>query len=90
MSDRPADSEKSIFPLEISEGLILEATNSLRKKGLLPEPSLSRACVRARVGDQPAEHGHPADHDQPAEHGRLSAELEQLALPRPALGPRLR
>uniref|UniRef100_A0A7S2BTP0 Uncharacterized protein n=1 Tax=Alexandrium andersonii TaxID=327968 RepID=A0A7S2BTP0_9DINO len=33
----PADSEKNIFPLKIREGLILEANNFLRKKGLFPE-----------------------------------------------------
>jgi len=31
------DSEKGIFPLKIREGLILEANNFLRKKGLFPE-----------------------------------------------------
>jgi len=33
----PADSEKGIFPLKIREGLILEANNFLRSKGLFPE-----------------------------------------------------
>jgi len=33
----PTDSEKNIFPLKIREGLILEANNFLRKKGLFPE-----------------------------------------------------
>mmetsp|Transcript_71000 Transcript_71000/g.188786 ORF Transcript_71000/g.188786 Transcript_71000/m.188786 type:complete len:246 (-) Transcript_71000:296-1033(-) len=33
----PADSEKNIFPLKIREGLVLEANNFLRKKGLFPE-----------------------------------------------------
>jgi len=33
----PQDSEKNIFPLKIREGLILEANNFLRKKGLFPE-----------------------------------------------------
>merc|ERR1712107_611968 len=32
-----ADSEKNIFPLKIREGLILEANNFLRGKGLFPE-----------------------------------------------------
>merc|ERR1712194_645732 len=31
------DSDKNIFPLKIREGLILEANNFLRKKGLFPE-----------------------------------------------------
>lgn len=31
------DGEKNIFPLKIREGLILEANNFLRKKGLFPE-----------------------------------------------------
>mmetsp|Transcript_27834 Transcript_27834/g.78993 ORF Transcript_27834/g.78993 Transcript_27834/m.78993 type:complete len:291 (-) Transcript_27834:151-1023(-) len=33
----PANSDKGIFPLKIREGLILEANNFLRKKGLFPE-----------------------------------------------------
>jgi hypothetical protein len=33
----PTDSDKNIFPLKIREGLILEANNFLRKKGLFPE-----------------------------------------------------
>jgi len=33
----PADGDKNIFPLKIREGLILEANNFLRKKGLFPE-----------------------------------------------------
>jgi len=33
----PANSDKNIFPLKIREGLILEANNFLRKKGLFPE-----------------------------------------------------
>merc|ERR1739845_325522 len=33
----PADADKGIFPLKIREGLILEANNFLRKKGLFPE-----------------------------------------------------
>merc|ERR1712232_1446020 len=33
----PTDSDKGIFPLKIREGLILEANNFLRKKGLFPE-----------------------------------------------------
>merc|ERR1712232_335006 len=32
-----ADADKNIFPLKIREGLILEANNFLRKKGLFPE-----------------------------------------------------
>merc|ERR1711920_1110876 len=31
------DSDKGVFPLKIREGLILEANNFLRKKGLFPE-----------------------------------------------------
>jgi len=33
----PTDSDKNIFPLKIREGLILEANNFLRGKGLFPE-----------------------------------------------------
>jgi len=33
----PSNGEKNIFPLKIREGLILEANNFLRKKGLFPE-----------------------------------------------------
>lgn len=33
----PANADKGIFPLKIREGLILEANNFLRKKGLFPE-----------------------------------------------------
>jgi len=33
----PANSDKGVFPLKIREGLILEANNFLRKKGLFPE-----------------------------------------------------
>jgi len=33
----PTNGEKNIFPLKIREGLILEANNFLRKKGLFPE-----------------------------------------------------
>merc|ERR1712007_293142 len=33
----PTDAEKGIFPLKIREGLILEANNFLRKKGLFPD-----------------------------------------------------
>merc|ERR1712113_1035764 len=33
----PADADKGVFPLKIREGLILEANNFLRKKGLFPE-----------------------------------------------------
>merc|ERR1711920_405252 len=33
----PADADKGIFPLKIREGLILEANNFLRGKGLFPE-----------------------------------------------------
>jgi len=33
----PADSDKGIFPLKIREGLILEANNFLRGKGLFPD-----------------------------------------------------
>jgi len=33
----PTDSNKNIFPLKIREGLILEANNFLRKRGLFPE-----------------------------------------------------
>merc|ERR1712151_467778 len=33
----PANHDKNIFPLKIREGLILEANNFLRKKGLFPE-----------------------------------------------------
>lgn len=33
----PQDGDKNIFPLKIREGLILEANNFLRKKGLFPE-----------------------------------------------------
>merc|ERR1712241_1627269 len=33
----PANPDKNIFPLKIREGLILEANNFLRKKGLFPE-----------------------------------------------------
>merc|ERR1712110_208517 len=33
----PADSEKGLFPLKIKEGLILEANNFLRSKGLFPD-----------------------------------------------------
>merc|ERR1712186_12531 len=31
------DSNKNVFPLKIREGMILEANNFLRKKGLFPE-----------------------------------------------------
>jgi len=33
----PTDADKGIFPLKIREGLILEANNFLRAKGLFPE-----------------------------------------------------
>merc|ERR1711972_1197691 len=33
----PADADKGVFPLKIREGLILEANNSLRSKGIFPE-----------------------------------------------------
>merc|ERR1711972_484023 len=33
----PTDSDKGVFPLKIREGLILEANNFLRSKGLFPE-----------------------------------------------------
>jgi len=33
----PTNADKNIFPLKIREGLILEANNFLRKKGLFPE-----------------------------------------------------
>merc|ERR1711862_580120 len=33
----PQDADKGVFPLKIREGLILEANNFLRKKGLFPE-----------------------------------------------------
>lgn len=33
----PADSDKGVFPLKIREGLILEANNFLRGKGLFPQ-----------------------------------------------------
>jgi len=33
----PADADKGIFPLKIREGLILEANNFLRSKGLFPD-----------------------------------------------------
>merc|ERR1712176_549975 len=33
----PTDSDNNIFPLKIREGMILEANNFLRKKGLFPE-----------------------------------------------------
>merc|ERR1711933_302954 len=33
----PSDSDKGVFPLKIREGLILEANNYLRSKGLFPE-----------------------------------------------------
>mmetsp|Transcript_52483 Transcript_52483/g.146276 ORF Transcript_52483/g.146276 Transcript_52483/m.146276 type:complete len:127 (-) Transcript_52483:126-506(-) len=33
----PTNAEKGIFPLKIREGLILEANNFLRKKGLFPD-----------------------------------------------------
>jgi hypothetical protein len=33
----PTDGDKNVFPLKIREGLILEANNFLRKKGLFPD-----------------------------------------------------
>jgi len=33
----PADADKGVFPLKIREGLIIEANNFLRSKGLFPE-----------------------------------------------------